>query len=338
MNRRTSALTTTLLAALSMLACIAPAARAADNGAWSVFPTPNGSGTSRLFFLPFLRSGHEYRDSVTVTNKTDQRLRFNLYAADATLTPQGTFSLRRRTDPKTGVAAWVQLPYQVIDLGPHSQLVGPFTIDPPRGSPSGDLLGGIVAEQTTGSYKQSGEVGVSVLQAVGVRIYARVDGPLRPALRVEHLHVATTRSAEGLAGGPVDVTVSFDVRNAGNVLLTPTERASVQPWFGSTRRSPADTLPQLPPGSVLRVVHHYRALEPFLHLEARVSVTAPGATARATSDTLVVPWVLVAIVLGLLVAGGLMWWRRRRRSPPTAPGDTGAPPGERTADLVAARD
>ena len=111
---------------------IPSAASAADNGAWSVFPTRlDDRPTGRLVFEPQLTPGTVASESVTVTNKTDQQLSFNLFAADAFLTTEGAFSLHRATDPKTDIAAWITLPFDVVTLDPRSHLDIPFTITVP---------------------------------------------------------------------------------------------------------------------------------------------------------------------------------------------------------------
>jgi hypothetical protein len=239
-----------------------------------------------------------------------QRLRFNLYAADAVLTSQGTFSLRSRTDPKVGISRWIKLPYDIIDLEPRTQLVVPFTIDPPYDASPGDMPGGIVAEATKGGYSQSGQLGVTVVQAVGARIYARVAGPLHPALAIRGLHVSAKRSLKGLIGGPVDVTASFVVRNVGNELLTPTEQSTFEPLFGSSTSSRVRTLPQLLPGSEVQVTHVFKNVEPYVYAHVKVKVVSPEASASASHTLIVIPW-LVVLALFALVAFYL--YRRRRR-------------------------
>jgi len=311
---------------------IVPAGRsdAAQNGAWSVSPTPNPK--PRLFLTPRLHAGTTYRDSVTITNMTPERLAFNVYAADALITPSGAFSLARRTDPKRGVAAWTHLPYNTISLAPRTALVVPFTITVPKDAPAGDEPGGIVAELQQGTYTQRGSLGVNVLEAVGARIYARVDGPIRPALTVSDLHIAAARSVAGLAGGPVDATIRYTVRDSGNVFITSeTVRATVSGTFGAARRLPPVTLPELLPGSSLQIVQHVHGIEPFGTLHATVDVTSPTATAHAATRTIVIPWLALAALLALI--GSAFWWWRRRRTR-TGPKPEAPPEPDETPSLA----
>jgi len=341
-NTTTTFAAALLVAAVVLISGSAGTAHAADNGAWSVFPTPlPGESAPRLYFTPYLHAGVPYSDSVTLTNKTSGRLHMNFYAADAVLTPQGDFSLRRRTDPKVGVAAWIKLPYEIIDLAPHSELVVSFTIDPPRDAPSGDAPGGIVLEMTNGSFSRSGQLGVSVLQAVAARIYARVAGPLRPSLRVETLRVHPRGSWVGAVGAPVDVTESFIVENTGNEILAPTEHSTLEPLFGSKISSKSEQLPQLLPHSRLAVTHVFKSVEPFLYVRAHAYVAAPGASASASGSALVLPWILLAVILALIGYAGFRLWRRRRGEPsPDSPAlarPGSSPPGGAEAavqDLV----
>jgi hypothetical protein len=313
----------------------APAAHAADNGAWSVFPTANPN--ARLYFTPKVKPGATYKDSATIVNKTDRPMTFNLYAADAFTTPGGDFALARRTDPKRDVAAWVRLPFARVQMGPRSTLKVPFSVNVPKHASPGDHVGGIAAESTTGSYEQRGQLGVSVLQAVATRLYLRVDGPIRPALSVQSLHLDVNRSLPGYAGGPVDTTVTYSVKNVGNVRIElANAKTTLRPWFGSSIGLPALALPELLPGSELQLRQTRRDVEPVLSLRAVVSVVSPVTRTQASTHAFVVPWLLVLL---LFVIGGTIWWRRRRRRPrPRTRSGSGVRARPVDIDLVAQHD
>lgn len=285
---------------------------AAENGAWSIFPTAAANARrARLVFDTSVDPGQTYRDSVTVVNKTTRRISFNIYAADAFTTRNGSFSLHRRTDPRIDVAAWTTLDANVLNLAPRSAARVRFTVRVPKTAGPGDHVGGIVAEANTGAYSQHGQLGVTVLQAVGTRLYVRVKGPIRPALSVTGVHLTARRSPAGLAGGPVDTTFEYTISNTGNVrITTSTALASIKPTFGSRVSYEPVHLGELIPGSVVHVTEHSHGVVPFAAITADVRVTSPTAQAHASSRTLVVPWLLVAAVLAL----SAWMWRRRRRS------------------------
>jgi hypothetical protein len=304
-------------------------AHAADNGAWSVLPTsPPGQFFPRPYFEPLLRPGVPVNDKVTITNKTNQPLNFNVYAVDAFNTSQGAFALRLRTDPRRDVGAWIHVPLSNLTLSAHTSVDIPFTITPPADATPGDHAGGIVAENTAPIISHNGNLNIARIHAVGVRVYARVIGPLTPALQITGLRITTKEGASGLFGGPVGASVQYTVVNTGNVRLDPKAVLSLSPLIGGAQHR-ASVIPELLPRGSATVVEHFSGVEPFVVLHAHVSVTAAFSEASASSSDWVVPWVLVAVVV-LLIAG-LVFWRRRRHGRQTSPGSGDGPQGGETA-------
>lgn len=296
----------------------APSASAASNGLWSVFPTvPTGQVATRPYFQPVLTPGVAYKDSVTIINQSSVSQSFNIYGADAFNTATGAFSLRRRTDPKVGIGAWIQLPLSTVRLPPLREVSVPFTINTPADASAGDHDGGIVAESTNGVVEKSGAVHVTVLQAVGVRIYGTVRGPMSPGLAVSSLSVQTHRSFGTQFGGPVSGEVSLTVTNTGNTNLTPQAKLSVSSSLGHRVALPSVSLPELVPQGSATVSVPFPRLIPFGRVSAHVAASASGVNATATSGTFVVPW-LFLLILVAIAAVSWSWRRRRPHVPPTA--------------------
>jgi hypothetical protein len=307
----------TCLLALAVLGGIRPA-HAATNGAWSVFPVsppPSKLGAALpAYFTPLLHPGVTYRAQARVSNDTSQTMTFNAYVADAFNTSSGAFSLRRRTDPKIDLARWATLDRKRLTLKPNSTVDITLTIRPPRNASPGDHPGGIVIEPARGTFVRRGAVGLTVLQAVGARIYARVAGPLHPALAISALSMRRTHNLGALLGGRVDETISYTVKNSGNIRLTPLADLKVAPLFGSAVAVPRRTLPELLPGSAITVTQVVKGVRPYGRMRAELSVQARrGASVHAATNQLVIPWIIVALVVALLV-GLIITLRRRRRA------------------------
>ncbi len=303
---------------LVTIAALAPvtAASAASNGKWSIFPSiPEGQSSDRPFFAPVLSPGVPYQDSVTIINQSTSDQVFNVYSADAFNTGVGTFSLRRRTDPKVDLGAWVDLPLSTIDVPARREAVVPFTINPPADASPGAHDGGIVAEATSGPVTKSGALKVTVLQAVGVRIYGRVRGPLNPGLSVASVALKVDKDVGSEFGGAVKGTVTYTVTNTGNTNIAPTVALTVSPLIGGALHLPDRALPQLLPHGSATVSVPFSSLVPLGHLDVHVVASGPGTTATASSGALVIPWALLCIVIVVLV----LLWRMRRRSSPRSP-------------------
>jgi hypothetical protein len=297
-------------AALSWPSC--RPASAAGNGQFSVLPTTLPGQAPRSFVRPSLSPGKVYVDSVTVTNYTSTPLTFNLYGADAVNTAGDGLSLRRRTDPQIALGKWIKLPYSRLTVPAQSSFVVPFSILPPPHTVSGVYLGGIVAEDTQGTTSPRGTVPITVIQAVGVRIYGRVAGPLHPKIALTHLSLNVSNSAVALFGGSVGARVKFTVQNFGNTILSPLTNIVLTTPFGTAARR-TFTINELLPGNSLEYSLSFPGVSAYGHLRAEVSIRGDGVNASGVATAWVLPWGLFAIILVALLALGAFVVRLRRR-------------------------
>jgi hypothetical protein len=293
----------------------APPAGAASNGLWSVYPTTAPGHPSRVFVQPALVPGKTYADSVTVANYTSAPLDFNLYGSDAFNTPGGGLSLRRRTDPQVDIGKWIVLPTAMLVVPAHGQAVVPFTINPPQAATPGDHVGGIVAEQTQGTTSNQGSVPVTVIQAVAVRVYGRVKGPLKPQLSVRNTSMTLSRPTSSQFGGPVTARVRYTLTNAGNEVLSPEAKVALTTPFGTAAHRSIE-VGQLLPGNTLTYSLAFPGLAALGHLRAQVTVTAGLARTTSTVAAWALPWglIIIAIVVLMILLFLALRHRSRRRA------------------------
>ncbi|MFF8268934.1 WxL protein peptidoglycan domain-containing protein [Streptomyces sp. NPDC016562] len=319
----------------------ATAARAADNGTWSVFPTPaaGAATTDRAYFFHQGEAGTTLGDSVTILNSSEKELTFQVFATDAVNTPSGgAFALLPVESPPKDVGAWITLAPQAarpVTVPPKGRTDIPFTVKVPADATPGDHVGGIVALGTAvEGVQQEGKVQVGVKRSVGARLYFRVPGPVTPGLSVEDVRV--TRAAPLLPWVKnARATVSYTLVNRGNLVVEPTVAVSARGLFGREllNRPTRELKLSLLPGQRIELTEPW----PDAPQSDRVSVTVTaGATAhpdlRSQSGTrfTAVPWLAVGALL--LAAGAALALRvlRRRRSrveehPEPAPHLTPAP-------------
>jgi len=308
-----------LLSMLLGLVGLTGTAGAASNGLWSVVPSLEPGHPSRVFVKPTLIPGQPYADSVTVANFTSAPLTFNLYAADAFNIAGGGLSLRRPTDPQLGIGAWTTLATDRITVPARQQVDVPFTITPPANATPGDHVGGIVAEDVQGTQSGQGSIPVTVLQAVAVRVYGRVQGPLHPALSVRHLSLHVGRSVSSTFGGSVPARVNFTVTNSGNTVLTPRAVATLTSTFGRPSHR-TEAIGQLLPGFSATVAMSFGQVEAYAHLKVTAAALSGQTRTQHSVGAWVPPWGLAAVVgvfVVLLVT--LLWRGRRRRARARAP-------------------
>jgi hypothetical protein len=152
-----------------------------------------------------------------------------------------------------------------------------------------------------------------VVQAVGVRVYGRVRGPLITRLKVADPVVKVDQTTAALFGASTNGVVTVQVANRGNVVLTPVVHLRVTSTFGSPSTRSFSTGPLLPGESVARrftvPVHTTGSLH------AQVTAKAQGALASATSSQWNTPWGVLSslLVVVILVVLTLVWSRRHKR-------------------------
>ncbi|MFE6228092.1 WxL protein peptidoglycan domain-containing protein [Streptomyces sp. NPDC057854] len=306
-----------LLLSAALLLLGAPAAQAADNGEWAVYPAAARLGERPYFFLT-ADPGTTLRDRVTVANKTAAPLTFRLYGADAYNTERdGGFALRTLTERQTGTGAWIRPARTTVTVPARSSATVPFTLTVPADADPGDHPGAVVAldERITPG---GGAVAMGVQRAVGARVYLRVNGPAVPALAVEDVTLEQDRP---VVPGTRDSTavLTYTLHNRGNVTLDPKVVLTAEGLFGRTLldRDLAQVPSELLPRQRIRLTERWIGSPQLDWGELTLVATAKDVRASAGVGFLALPWLLAA-VLFLGAAGGLAGWRIRRRR--TRPG------------------
>jgi hypothetical protein len=257
-----------------------------------------------------LTPGKVYADSVTVANYTSAPLDFHIYASDAVNTPGGGLSLRPRTTAQQDIGAWIHLPYSTLSVPAHGAIEVPFTIATPQQATPGDHVGGIVAEDIQGTTSKSGSAPVTVIQAVGVRVYGRVVGPAHPGLTLSQLSLSVRQSAATEFISSVGIRVTFRVHNSGNTVLSPIATVLLTTPVGTAARK-TFVVNEILPDSTLAYSLGFTGVNTYGHLRVHVSVSSRGVNASAVSMVWTIPWAL--LVVGVLAIALVMWIVVRRR-------------------------
>ncbi|MFJ1701947.1 hypothetical protein [Kitasatospora sp. NPDC088346] len=292
---------------------------------------PDSRGTFSYAATP----GALVKDHVAVWNYSDQPLTLRLYPADAFNTDSGGYDVLPEGRPSSAAGTWLKAAADSLTLPARSRQIVPFTLAVPADATPGDHPAGIVAALRQESKDAQGNA-VTVDQRVGARVNIRVAGALRSELKVEDTRVAYHPSANPLGTGRT--TVSYTVRNTGNVRLGGKQAVRVTNLFGSvaTGSAPADLQELLPGNAVSYRVEVSGAYPTFLGT-AGITVDPlpigadrdPGLTSTVHKQRYAgIPWSLLAVLLPLAL-GGSWWWRRRRHRARLAalpvPGPAAAP-------------
>ncbi|MFD7326494.1 WxL protein peptidoglycan domain-containing protein [Streptomyces sp. NPDC059875] len=304
---------TVLAAVLVLIGAGAPAARAAENGEWAVYPAASQLGSRPYFYLS-ADPGTTLTDRVTVTNKTGAPLSFRLYGADAYNTERdGGFAVRTSQEKQTGAGAWITPERTRVTVPARSSVTVPFTLAVPADAEPGDHPGAFVAlderiEAGTGS------VAVGVQRAVAARLYLRVNGPTVPALAVEDVTLDQDRPLVPGAGTSTAL-ISYTLHNRGNVTLNPKVALRAEGVFGRTllARDLAKIPSELLPRQKIRLTERWTGSPQFDWGEVTLTATAKDVRESGRASFLALPWLAAAAVLagGAVALIGLRVRRRR---------------------------
>ncbi|MEU9618029.1 MULTISPECIES: WxL protein peptidoglycan domain-containing protein [unclassified Streptomyces] len=292
----------------------APAAHAADNGSWSVYPATTQAGQRPYFYLS-ADPGATLDDRVTVTNKTDRPQTFRLYAADAYNTARdGGFAVRAQNEKQRSVGAWARTGRDRVTVRPHGSVTVPVTITVPEDAEPGDHPGALVALDERIDPADAGAVAVGIRKAVGARIYLRVNGPTVPALSVDDVEVEHTQPLVP-GTGKSRAVISYTLRNRGNVTLSPKVALKAEGLFGRTllardlQKIPSELLPR----QQVRLTEQWADAPQLEWGEIELTASARDTRESAAVGYFALPW-LVAGVLLVIAGGAAALWIRARRS------------------------
>lgn len=290
--------------------------------------------------------GGRSSDYVAVRNYGLRPITLTLYPTDAGATPGGGIGFDPQSHPGNDASRWITFRGGAhvlhVHLAARQGRVLPIAIAVPSYAQPGDHLAAVIAS-FQGLARTSNGNRVKLDQQVAVRALFRVSGHIRAALSIENLHASYHGTLNPFGTGSASVT--YTVRNAGNVLLSGKQQLNVTGLFGSSgSTSKLVQLPLMLPGAQfpMRVeVHH---VWPQLLMHARVTITPLGVAgavdpglhaSSAVTSFWAVPWTLLALIvvaIGLAV-GGVIWHRRRkaqltelkaqaRKAQPVAVGET----------------
>ncbi|MER5845806.1 DUF916 domain-containing protein [Streptomyces sp. NPDC002012] len=303
-----------LLVAGALMLIGAPAAHAADNGSWSVYPATTQTGQRPYFYLS-ADPGATLDDQVTVTNKTDRPQTFRLYAADAYNTARdGGFAVRAQNEKQRSVGAWARTDRERVTVPPHGSVTVPVTITVPKDAEPGDHPGALVALDERIDPADAGAVAVGIQKAVGARIYLRINGPTMPALSVDDVEVKHTQPLVPGTGRSRAI-ISYTLHNRGNVTLNPKVALKAEGLFGRTllardlKKIPSELLPR----QQVRLTEQWADAPQLEWGEIELTASARDTRESAAVSYFALPW-LVAGVLLVIVGGGTGMWIRARRS------------------------
>lgn len=314
------------LLALGVIASIlfAPSAAGAEGEeaeapqTWGVAPATAEGPDGRGAFEYIVEPNDVYEDHVAVRNFGEQPLTVTVYAQDAVQSVENSFEVLTPDEEARRIGAWLDIEGEEVTVPPRENVVLPFSIAVPADAEPGDHAGAIVAVSTP----SEGE-GATLQYRVGSRVHLRVAGPVEAAIDVDRLDGSYETRWSPFTAAPLDIEATL--ANTGNVRVSPDAVVTVSSVFGWWSMSgPLEGIEEiLPEGAqsggarlneVLPLGPLWVSVEIPVVRSAGQDVTGLTEIASRTVVVWAVPWVLVAAVVLLLLAGLLAVRNIRRRA------------------------
>jgi hypothetical protein len=307
-----------VLLGAGILATLAAAPAHADDTDGISGAPADATGSDDRSRLSYQASPGQHIDDFYVvrnTGSTDQVL--VLFATDAFNTDDGSYGLLDTDATPVDGGTWVTfaggVPKLSIPLAPGGSQLVPFAVDVPADAAPGDHAAGMVIST------QSANGTILVDRRVATRLYVRVPGDLQPALTISSISTAYEAKPNPFAG---DLTVTYTVKNSGNVALGASVIVGTKALFGIEAATSVRTeMSEILPGNtrtfsqVLTGVGQWGYLNPYVQMAPSVDPDAmnPGPLNEVARDTsiFITPWWLIVIVL--LVAVVVLFRRLRAR-------------------------
>lgn len=301
------------------------AGRESDSGevTFSVQPASQQGPDGRPNFSWGATPGARLTDQVAFVNYSRQPLPLTVYTTDAFNTEDAGYALLATDEEAQDLGSWIRLKgVGAAIVVPPRTGSGPGTVDAemvvqvPDNAAPGDHSAGVVAVLTTADTEGGAQVRLE--QRVFSRAFVRVSGDANPLLTIENMSASYRQPWNPFAPG--SATVTYDVKNNGNINLTATQVARVLGLVTDADVTPPD-LPVLLPGSTVPVTATVDDVWPQVWMRAQAEVTPQDAVGEnplaypsvtATVTFWAIPWVWLAIV-ALVALVAALWWRRRRR-------------------------
>lgn len=149
-----------LVAALALLAAVvlAQVATADDGASWGIRPADGVHGAARDNFRYTASPGDVVEDVLVVTNHGGSPLTVRVGVSDGELAADGLVELAPVGADPTGLATWVDVAVESLELAPGEVAEVPFAIRVPEAAQPGPVAGAVV----TSSLTEGAESGVAV--------------------------------------------------------------------------------------------------------------------------------------------------------------------------------
>lgn len=199
-------------------------------------PDPDNPRTQSIFIYT-INPGGSKNDQIYLSNGGDADETVELYAVDGTVSNTGAFTCKQQVEGRTDIGKMVTLAKNEVTIPANGNLLVDFTVTLPKTIDVGEHDGCIVIQKKEDKGQQSGSIQVHTRTAV--RVVVLVPGDIKREVSMTDFSAASSyKKGDTTLIGP---SVSFGLKNTGNVSADVLVNVHIRDMFGNEMRLPGSS-------------------------------------------------------------------------------------------------
>ena len=248
-----------------------------------------------------LEPGTVKSDTITILNDGDTAYDFTMYATpywvkDANYQPDFAPS-----NPRADAFAWVSFDQAKYRAEPRETIVVPYTITVPEDAAPGGHYGTIFAEVQP----PEGESNLARKKRVGSILYITTTGEVKLEGTTKSITIPWFQPT-----APMQARATIE--NSGNSNFPATTKLTVSDIFGSVKAEVNGEY-EILPGTTRDISLQWEYSPWFGLYNVKAATTVLGETTTASSLVLVMPFWMILLFIGVIIAGVVYALRRKKK-------------------------
>lgn len=248
--------------------------------------------------------GDTIKNSVRVDNLTPESL--TVFVDKKNFTALGEEGQVELTEDNStfSLASWITVSASSANIPAKGSHTFDFTIAVPANAEPGGKFGSIVFRTNP---KPVNETGLAIGQEVGALVLLKIAGDLKDEATIEAFKAAKSFMEYG------PVAFETRVKNSGNVHVKPTGSVTITDIFGNKVATVPIESRNILPGATRKINTEWSEKSLFGKYTATLSLQYGSKVITASSSFTVIPYKVVLIWLGVIIAlgVGIFFWRDR---------------------------
>lgn len=254
-----------------------------------------------------LNAGQVKSDTLTVLNDGQTAYDFTMYATPYWIKDSSYQPDFSSDNPRADAYAWISFEKSRYHAEPRETITIPYTITVPEDVAPGGHYAIVFAEVQP---PEGTDANLVIKKRVGTIVYASTTGDVQLAGKTTSLSVPWFQPAAPMAAHAT-------VENTGNSNFTVTTKLTVSDIFGNVKADINNQYETLP-GTTRNITMQWQHSPWFGLYKVQATSTVLGDTTTASSFVLVMPYWMILLLIGIVIAGVAYALKRQKRQQKTS--------------------